>query len=77
MSRLPAWALLFAAAAAVVAGCGFGVADDTGQPVPAGYWRWVCPDGGAPAPDAGCKAQIDAREAGSARQTDGAGERQP
>ena len=53
MSRLFAWIWLLVAA---LAGCGFGGADDTGRPIPADYWRWRCPDGGAPAPDAGCVA---------------------
>ncbi len=57
MSRLAACALLLAAAVALTAsGCGFGVADDSGKAIPADYWKWACPDGGAPAPDAGCKA---------------------
>ncbi len=36
------------------AACGFGVYDDTGSPEPTDWWPWVCPDGGAPAPDGGC-----------------------
>lgn len=52
MPRLAA--CLFALAAAT-SGCGFGVADDTGKAIPATYWKWACPDGGAPAPDAGCQ----------------------
>ncbi|MHB1845124.1 MAG: hypothetical protein ACYCWW_09855 [Deltaproteobacteria bacterium] len=34
--------------------CGGGVYDDSGQPYPGQWWPWVCPDGGYPAPDAGC-----------------------
>ena len=40
-------------AAIVGAGCGFGRADDTGQPIPGPYWGWVCPNGEKPG-DAGC-----------------------
>ncbi|HVY40678.1 MAG TPA: hypothetical protein VHM31_22220 [Polyangia bacterium] len=60
MSRAAAWMLLLVTAGAVAAsvavsgGCGFGLADDTGKPVPSDYWKWVCPDGGAPSRDAGC-----------------------
>jgi hypothetical protein len=61
MPRTLAWALLVAAAAAAVAGgCGFGLADDTGGPIPADAWGWTCPDGGPAAPDAGCPAAPDA-----------------
>ena len=60
MSRAAAWVLLFAAAVAASAGCGFGLADDTGKPVPSGYWKWRCPDGGTPAPDAGCRPPVSA-----------------
>lgn len=42
--------------AAVIAGCGFGLADDTGKPIPENTWGWACPDGQNPAPDAGCAA---------------------
>jgi hypothetical protein len=35
--------------------CGFGLADDSGNPIPAtDYWGWMCADGGAPNPDSGC-----------------------
>ena len=54
MSRVAAWVVLLAAAVGLVASCGFGVADDTGKPIPGNTWKWACPDGGAPAPDAGC-----------------------
>jgi hypothetical protein len=40
-------------------GCGFGLADDTGQPIPSDYWKWSCPDGSAPSADAGCPS-VDA-----------------
>jgi hypothetical protein len=40
-------AFLFAAA------CGFGFANDTGTPIPNGWWSWACPDG-TPVPDGGC-----------------------
>jgi hypothetical protein len=49
-------ALLLTAAGALAvvgAGCGFGLADDTGAPIPGHRWGWVCADGGA-AGDAGC-----------------------
>ena len=52
MTTRRALALLLLAASAAV-GCGFGLADDTGKPVPGQYWPWVCADGGAPG-DAGC-----------------------
>jgi hypothetical protein len=38
------------------AACGFGFSNDTGKPIPEGWWPWVCPDGTVPAPDAGCPA---------------------
>ncbi|HVT07443.1 MAG TPA: hypothetical protein VHO67_08290 [Polyangia bacterium] len=60
MSRAAAWMLLLAALAGAAAGCGFGLADDTGKPLPSGYWTWACPDGGAPAPDAGCHPAVPA-----------------
>ena len=48
-------ALGFAAAAgAAVIGCGFRLADDSGKPIPGQYWRWACPDGGAPDGPGGC-----------------------
>jgi hypothetical protein len=48
-------ALALAAAAAVTAiGCGFGLADDSGKPIPRQYWGWACPDGGAPDGPGGC-----------------------
>jgi hypothetical protein len=35
--------------------CGFGLADDSGKPIPAtDYWGWQCVDGSTPDPDAGC-----------------------
>jgi hypothetical protein len=40
--------------------CGIGTYADTGSPTPGPWWPWVCPDGGEPAPDAGCKP-ADAR----------------
>ena len=36
------------------AGCGFGIGDDSGQPVPGQWWPWVCADGGGAVPDGGC-----------------------
>lgn len=62
MSRAAAWMLLLAAAGglAIATGCGFGLADDTGKPVPSDYWKWACADGGAPAPDAGCRPTVPA-----------------
>jgi hypothetical protein len=49
------------------AGCGFGLADDTGKPIPGQHWPWVCADGGA-AGDAGCPAS----DAGAEPDADGA-----
>lgn len=62
MSRAAARMLLLVASGAVAisAGCGFGLADDTGKPAPSDYWKWACPDGGAPAPDAGCRPAVPA-----------------
>jgi outer membrane lipopolysaccharide assembly protein LptE/RlpB len=60
MSRVATWLILIAAAVGLVAGCGFGLADDTGKPIPSGYWKWVCADGGAPIPDAGCRPPVPA-----------------
>ena len=41
-----------------LAGCGFGLYDDSGQATPdAGYWGWLCLDGTQPDPDAGCLPQ--------------------
>jgi hypothetical protein len=55
MPRLFTWLVLLATAGAVpISGCGFGLADDTGKPLPADYWKWACPDGGAPRADGGC-----------------------
>ena len=58
MRRLGTCLLLLAMAAATgaitAAGCGFGRADDTGQPIPGQYWGWGCPNGDAPDGDAGC-----------------------
>ncbi len=62
MSRGAVWLLLIAATVAVAAGCGFGVADDTGKPIPVDYWKWACPDGGPPVPDAGCNADAGPRD---------------
>jgi hypothetical protein len=38
----------------MIAACGIGTYGDTGSPAPGQWWPWVCPDGGAPAGDAGC-----------------------
>jgi len=51
--------LLLAVTAAVAVGCGFGRADDTGQPIPGQYWGWVCPSGDAPDGDAGRDSASD------------------
>lgn len=41
--------------AAVMVSCGFGFADNSGNPIPAtDYWGWQCWDGGVPNPDSGC-----------------------
>jgi hypothetical protein len=42
------------ALAGIGLGCGFGLADDTGSPIPGHPWGWVCADGGSPDGDAGC-----------------------
>jgi hypothetical protein len=56
MRRSVIWLLLATAAGLTALGCGFGRADDTGVPIPGQYWGWVCPGGGAPDGDAGCKS---------------------
>jgi len=51
-------ALVLAALAlglATTLACGIGTYADTGSPTPGPWWPWVCPDGGGPAPDAGCE----------------------
>jgi hypothetical protein len=58
--------------AAFAIGCGFGLADDTGKPIPGPYWPWICADGSTPDGDAGCPP-IDAG-ADSATPADGAAE---
>ena len=45
--------LLILAFCLAAAACGFGFSNDTGQPIPDGWWPWVCPDG-SPVPDGGC-----------------------
>ncbi|HLK90433.1 MAG TPA: hypothetical protein VKZ18_11095 [Polyangia bacterium] len=60
MTMRRALAALLLAASIAAAGCGFGLADDTGKPIPGQYWPWVCADGAAPSGDAGC-APPDAR----------------
>ncbi len=57
MLRLLACLGLLTGLALAALGCGFGLADDTGKPIPSDYWKWTCPDGGRPAPDAGCPRQ--------------------
>jgi hypothetical protein len=55
-------AILMAAAACTA------VYDDDGSPDPSSWWSWVCPDGGALAPEAGCylrDAALDACGDGS------------
>lgn len=56
-------------------GCGFGLADDSGKPLPGQYWGWACADGGAPDGPGGClgadASGSDAGDAGS-MPTDGA-----
>jgi hypothetical protein len=49
-----AFAALLLGGSVTAAGCGFGLADDTGKPIPGQYWRWVCADGNPPQGDAGC-----------------------
>jgi hypothetical protein len=46
--------LVLAVCMAMPAACGIGPYGDTGSPEPGPWWPWVCPDGGTPAPDAGC-----------------------
>jgi hypothetical protein len=53
MTLRRALAVLLLGASLAAVGCGFGLAHDTGQPIPGQYWPWVCADGGA-AGDAGC-----------------------
>jgi hypothetical protein len=50
--RLPHWILVIALAG--IAACGFGLADDSGNSIPANPWPWICADGGMPDTDAGC-----------------------
>jgi hypothetical protein len=38
-------------ASALVAACGLGTYDDSGQPQPQNEYAWVCPDGGSPVVD--------------------------
>jgi hypothetical protein len=46
---------MFVLSAALGSACGFGFADDSGNPIPAtDYWGWQCADGSTPDPDAGC-----------------------
>ncbi len=49
MTRILALLTLLAA----LGGCGSGLYDDSGNPVPGQWWPWVCADGGL-APDSGC-----------------------
>lgn len=52
--RLLVALILAASIVPVAVGCGFGRADDSGKPIPGRYWRWACPDGGAPDAAGGC-----------------------
>jgi hypothetical protein len=45
-------------AVVLLARCGFGLADDSSNPIPGNYWGWVCLDGGA-VPDGGCPPPTD------------------
>jgi hypothetical protein len=39
--------------------------NDSGTPVPASWWPWVCPDDDVRAPDAGCSRACPNGEAGA------------
>jgi hypothetical protein len=72
MRRLVTILVVTALAGAAVEGCGFGLADDTGRPIPGQYWGWVCASGEPPDGDAGCPPTDAGADAGVG--TDGAGQ---